>query len=516
MKRFFSIVTVILLSLTFATAVTAGKAKKEVKISKKVLTDKIRGAWAGQVIGCTYGGPTEFKYPTIINPEIDIPWNEHIIKWWYDNVPGLYDDVYMDLTFVEVFDKEGLDAPVQSFAKAFAEAGYPLWHANLQARYNIRDGLEPPLTGYWENNPHADDIDFQIEADYAGIMSPGMPNTAAHYTDEIGHIMNYGDGWYGGVYIAAMYSLAFVNDDVEYIVKEALNTIPEKSRYYKAMADVYRWYKKYPNNWEFTWTLVNKKYGFDVGCPDGVYNHFNIDAVLNSAYVVMGLLYGRKNFYRTIDIATRCGADSDCNPASAAGILGTILGFEAIPEYWKKPVYEVEDMNFKYTDISLNKTYKMSYNHALKVIALNGGTVNEDEVVVKLQKPAPVRFEQSFEGHWPVEVRNIRQYIGRLNDIGFEGNGIVVKYSFVRARNYKHPGYIAEVEAYVDGKISKTVKLPIDGNGVAKEIFYKYNLPVGPHSISFKWLNKENGVDIIINSAIIYSDKLKHTEHEDK
>ena len=39
-------------------------------------------------------------------------------------------------------------------------------------------------------------------------MHPGMPNSAARFTDDVGHIMNYGDGWYGGVYVAALYSLA--------------------------------------------------------------------------------------------------------------------------------------------------------------------------------------------------------------------------------------------------------------------------------------------------------------------
>ena len=30
-------------------------------ISKTQLMDKIKGGWAGQTIGCTYGGPTEWK-----------------------------------------------------------------------------------------------------------------------------------------------------------------------------------------------------------------------------------------------------------------------------------------------------------------------------------------------------------------------------------------------------------------------------------------------------------------------
>ena len=165
----------------------------EVTMTKAKLFDKIKGGWAGQTIGCTYGGPTEFRYPgTMIQDYIPINWPDGYIKWYYENEPGLYDDVYMDLTFVDVFDRLGLDAPVDSFAVAFANAGYVLWHANQAARYNILNGIMPPESGHWKNNPHADDIDYQIEADYAGLMSPGMPNAASEISDKIGHIMNYG------------------------------------------------------------------------------------------------------------------------------------------------------------------------------------------------------------------------------------------------------------------------------------------------------------------------------------
>jgi len=144
----------------------------------------------------------------------------------------------MDLTFVDVFEKHGLDAPDSLHALAFAHAEYPLWHANQAARYNILNGIMPPASGHWKNNPHADDIDFQIEADFAGLMSPGMVNSAAAICDRIGHIMNYGDGLYGGIYVAAMYSLAFVHNDIEFIVEEALKTIPAESEFYQCIADV--------------------------------------------------------------------------------------------------------------------------------------------------------------------------------------------------------------------------------------------------------------------------------------
>lgn len=66
-------------------------------------------------------------------------------------------------------------------------------------------------------------------------MSPGMPNTASAISDKIGHSMNYGDGWYGGVYIGAMYTMAVISDDINFVVENALKTIPPKSNFYKCI-----------------------------------------------------------------------------------------------------------------------------------------------------------------------------------------------------------------------------------------------------------------------------------------
>ncbi|MEJ0083294.1 MAG: ADP-ribosylglycohydrolase family protein [Puia sp.] len=158
-------------------------------------------------MGVTFGGPYEFRFQgTFIGDYQPLLWYDGYLKETMLNNPGLYDDLYMDLTFVDVFEKYGLDAPVDSFANAFAHAGYSLWHANQSARYNILQGIRPPLSGYWKNNPHADCIDYQIESDFAGLMSPCMPNSASAISDKIGHMMNYGDGWYGGVFVGAMYA----------------------------------------------------------------------------------------------------------------------------------------------------------------------------------------------------------------------------------------------------------------------------------------------------------------------
>jgi hypothetical protein len=334
----------------------------------------------------------------------------------------------MDLTFVEVFDKYGLDAPVDSFANAFANAGYMLWHANQSARYNILNGIKAPESGHWRNNPHSEDIDYQIEADYAGLMSPAMPNTASVISDKIGHIMNYGDGWYGGVFIGAMYSLAFVSEDINYIVREALKTIPRESTFYQCINDVLAWHKKFPDSWKENWFEIQKKWSSDIACPDGIFKPFNIDSKLNSAYVVLGLLYGKKDFTQTLEIATRAGQDADCNPSSAGGVLGTILGYEKIPSYWKMGLSEAESINFKYTDISLNKVYDIGFKHALDNISRNKGRVDGDNVTIAVQSPVPVKLEQGFPGIYPVDMIDFEANRRNTSDLTFEfeGTGFVL------------------------------------------------------------------------------------------
>nr|WP_244436568.1 ADP-ribosylglycohydrolase family protein [Bacteroides timonensis] len=484
---------------------------EEVTLSKSVLLDKIKGAWAGQTIGCTYGGPTEFKFRgTMIQDYNPIRWDDGCIKNYCLNDPGLYDDIYMDLTFVEVFDRLGLDAPVDSFAMEFANAGYVLWHANQAARYNILQGIMPPASGHWINNPHANDLDYQIEADYSGIMSPGMPNSASEISDKIGHIMNYGDGWYGGVYVGAMYSLAFVSNDIEFIVTEALKVIPEESLYYKCMKDVIDWYRQYPDDWKRTWFECERKYSEDIGCPDGVFVPYNIDATINSAYILIGLLYGRGDFFRTIDIATRCGQDSDCNPASAAGILGTMLGYSGIPEYWMKNLREAEDIDFAFTSSSLNKAYQMSYNHALQMVERNGGCVGDSTVTIICQKPVSVRLEKAFEGMYPIMRKNLNRMVEKFGKFEFEGTGFVMRGS-VKSKN---DDYVAHVSVYVDGELVEEAKLPVNFTKRRQELCWKYQLSKGKHELILKWNNPEKDAMLHCGEVIIYSDVPVQLNHQ--
>ncbi|MGV8096030.1 MAG: ADP-ribosylglycohydrolase family protein [Mangrovibacterium sp.] len=478
-----------------------------VVIHKTDLQDKIKGGWAGQVIGCTYGGPTEFRWNgTMIDDRVPIPWDENQILWWYENAPGLYDDVYMDLTFVETFEKYGLDAPDSLHALAFAHAEYPLWHANQAARYNILNGIMPPASGNWKNNPHADDIDFQIEADFAGLMSPGMVNPAVEIANRIGHIMNDGDGVYGGIYVASMYALAFVYDDIELIVSEALKSVPAESEFHQCIADVIQWHKQYPGDWKNAWFETQKKWSFDKGCPDGVFSAFNIDAKINAAYIVIGLLYGQGDFGATIDISTRCGQDSDCNPANAAGILGTMIGYSRIPDFWKQGIGKVEEMNFKYTDMSLNKVYEIGCRHAVEMIKRNGGKEEGENLVIPYQVPKAVSYETSFPGLFPTERKRLNRLLNNKNpEISFEMQGCGFVITGGARKEQQLTDVKLEVDVYADGQFLETVKLPTQSLVRRHDVAWKYDLPEGKHIITLKARSIPEGYSVYAGDAVLYS-----------
>jgi hypothetical protein len=488
-----------------------------ITLSKAALLDKIKGGWAGQVIGCTFGGPTEFVFnSTFIPGHQPIPWSGETIRWCFENQPGLYDDVYMDLTFVEVLEESGLDAPAAAFAQKFAQAAYPLWHANQMARYNILNGIAPPQSGHWLNNPHADDIDFQIEADFAGLMSPGLVGAAAGLCDRVGHIMNFGDGYYGGLFVAAMYSLAFVESDVHNVVRKALAVVPEGTAFVRTIRAVIDGHQLYPADWQRTWFEVEREWGADKGCPEGVFRSFNIDARLNAAWVVLGLLYGDGDFGRTLQVSTRAGDDSDCNPATAGGVLGAILGLDRIPGRFKAGLEAIRGRDFPYTNISLDEASNLSFKHALEMIKKRGGSVDGEMVRIPVEEPKPAPLEIGFEGHFPVERRRLGLRLGEASReavIEFEGIGLAVNGEAAAPGVERIPrpgqldGTVVIIGAEVDGGPVETVKLPMDQRVRKPTLFWKYRLKPGKHLVRFNLLQPSPGAEVRLYDAVIYGDK---------
>jgi hypothetical protein len=493
-------------------------------ITPEILKDKIAGGWAGKMTGVTYGAPTEFRAQSKMYTD-SINWKPSDIKgsMWQD-------DIYVQLTFLMSMDKYGLDAPAKKYQEMFATAGYMLWHANMQARKNWYDSIFAPLSGSPKYNLHADDIDFQIESDYIGFMCPGMPQTASEIADKTGRIMNYGDGLYGGIFIAALYSEAFFESDIPKIIEKAMKSIPSGSDYYKIVSDVIKLHTQYPKDWQAAWQELENKWGDVDICGAG--SPFNIDAKLNGAYIVMGLLYGEGDPMKTMEISTRCGQDSDCNPSNAMAVLGVIKGFSGLPQDMQEGVKAVSDSIFIHTSYSFNTAVSSTNKYALDLIVKNGGTVTDRMIKVKMQAPVEPKLEVAFpdlvfdkrisifdenvwtfKGKWsPLKATSwdkqavnqsmFAENAGDELEITFNGTGISL------TGNWFKDGGKADV--YVDGVLNRSIDTYYDfaNQQHVESIWHILNLQPGDHKVRLVIKGEKRpesaGTRVYITSASIF------------
>lgn len=378
--------------------------------------DKMKAGWIGQMCGVGWGGPTEFKWKGSVIPTDQIPqWKPGMVNQFNQ------DDIYVEMTFVRSMELNGLDVSLRQAGIDFANSGYPLWHANRAGRDNLRKGIAPPDSGHPQFNKHADDIDYQIEADFSGLIAPGLPNVAIALGEKFGRLMNYGDGMYGGQFVGGMYAEAFFEDDPVKIVEAGLKCIPAKSQYAETIRDVLRWYKENPENWEETWELIEKKYDRNpayrrFSCS-GAESDFNIDAKINGAYIVMGLLYGKRDPDKTIVISTRCGQDSDCNPSNSGGVLFTTMGFSNVPDRFTSAVNN--DGVFSHTAYNFPRLIEVCEKLARQAVVTAGGRIEKDasgeEVfIIPVQTPKPSKLEQCWEPGPPANSRFTEEEMKRI------------------------------------------------------------------------------------------------------
>lgn len=510
----------VLLALTL-TACGTPEGFQEIALDE--LRDRIEGGWAGQMIGVSYGAPTEFRYQGRIIAEDELPaWSDERLRNAIHQ-----DDLYVEMTFAKVLDEKGLDATTEDFGAMFRESRYALWHANLGARRALRRGVPAEQSGTPRYNAHANDIDFQIEADFIGLMCPGQPVSANELCWRVGRVMNYGDGIYGGMFVSGMYAAAFFESDVRKVVEAGWAALPPESPYARLIRDVLDWSAERPSEWQRVWRMIEDKWNRRDPCPAGALTPFNIDAKLNGAYIALGLLYGGGDFEKTLQVATRAGQDSDCNPSNAAGVLGVMTGYRRIPERWKSGIEAVADQKFDYTDYSFREIVESTFRRALAMTERNGGRQDGDHLLVKIQQPEPARLEVwddygepverigvndprwTWKGSWtpprrssrPPEVRESAK-AGDSGEVTFEGTGAIL------VGPYLPDG--GKVEVYLNGALEATVDVASDEEHEKgdESVWHRFGLTPGRHELRVVVLGEpgpgSSGSRVVIKDLVVF------------
>ena len=359
----------------------SGAAAETFSISRSDYLDKVHGWWMGKLIGVTLGGPFEFS----------MPWPPREITGYVFDAPaadyvGDNDDLYVGMAYLLALDRHGAAVTQEQLAAEFLGRLEPcrLWMANQRAYMNLAAGLPPPKTGHPVFNEYSWAIDAQIENDVWGLVCPGMIDAACRYADRAAHITNHADGVYGGIFTAALASGAFVERDIAALVETALVKLPPSCDYAKAVRDVIAWHRKEPGDWKKTRERIRRRWQEERG-------HRDESAVVNGAAVVMALLYGGGDFDETVRIGTMAGWDTDCNAATAGGVLGIILGARGIPAQWDIFHDRYKNVSLRGLPMWMTISGLAARTAAIgeKTIAAHGGRLDGDRLVIPRRKPVP-------------------------------------------------------------------------------------------------------------------------------
>jgi hypothetical protein len=294
--------------------------------------------------------------------------------------------------------------------------------------------------------------------------------------------------------------------------------------------DVIKLHQHSPSDWRSSWKEIENKWGDVDICGAG--DPFNIDAKLNGAYIVIGLLYGDGDPLKTLEITTRCGQDSDCNPSNALAVLGVIKGFSKLPDNMRSGVEAIKDSIFINTSYSFSRAVTNTYNYAVKLVLENGGTIDGKNIMIKAQEPVPPKLEVSFpgvvfsknisasdkkswttKGRWgskfntDEKVAEFRAIMGSKAgdevELSFNGTGVSITGDWVKDGG--------KASVYLDGKLNRTIDTYYNFSNqehTGVSIWHSFGLLPGDHTVriivSGEKRPESAGTNVYISGALIF------------
>jgi len=383
-RRLASWILIAACSLSCLGAAPAEKLPRDIPVA--ALQDKVRGGLLGEMLGDLNGLVHEMKY-------IAEPGN---VQTYVPGLPqGAWTDDDTDIEWIYVLEmersKELLLAPQRITELWKRHINRYIWCSHQYLRQLLDIGIEPPLTGKLAINPWADfNLSGQFVSETWGMISPGMPQTAArlglHYT----HVSIEGEPSQSTQMFASMIATAYLTADINRILDAGEAALDPRSEFHQILRDVRKWHSENPADWRATRRLIRDKYtrygGQDQRDRNGV--------ILNGAATIAAVLYGNGDFVETVRHAFNFGWDCDNNAATSGTILGVIKGYR----WLNSQGWDIRDRfrNTSRDNMPMDETITSFCNRMLaitdQVIATHGGkkmTVGGQEVYrLALEKPA--------------------------------------------------------------------------------------------------------------------------------
>ena len=255
---------------------------------------------------------------------------------------------------------------------------------------NLKKGIPAPQSGSIEQNGIilAEQIGGQIFIDTWGLINLGDPEKAAKMATAAASVSHDGNGVYGAAFLAACIAAAYTAKSVDEIIDVGLSYIPADSTYAAVVNAVRNFHRENPNDWKACMQFLIDNWGYDK--YTGVCH-----IIPNAGVCVLGMLYGAGDFCRTIEIATMCGWDTDCNAGNIGTVLGVYCGLEGIPAHYRNPMNDfivLSGISGAMNNLDVPTYCKFLYQLAL----LTHGQQEDPEV--KLPKGGELLFDFALPG----------------------------------------------------------------------------------------------------------------------
>lgn len=252
---------------------------------------------------------------------------------WINNTDGMPedDDINYTILALKLMEEKGFAFTSYDVGLCWLES-LPVLHvctAERVAYLNMVNGICPPESARFRN-AYREYIGAQIHADFFGYICPGNPQKAAELAFRDGAVSHVKNGIYGEMFVASMIAAAAVENDIKRIIFAGLSRIPANCRLARGIGEVIGWHDKKVGA-QSALDQIHERYDENFG-----YDWCHV--IPNAMIVCIGLLYGDKDFSKTMDLCLRAGFDTDCNCATAGPVLGMILGAEKLPAEWVAPL----------------------------------------------------------------------------------------------------------------------------------------------------------------------------------
>jgi ADP-ribosylglycohydrolase len=309
--------------------------------SATAIQERIYSGYLGKAIGVRLGAPVE---PTI--------WTYQRIRDTYGDITGYLrdftnfaadDDTNGPVYFIRAMRDYSLEPTAEQVGKTwlnYAADGHGMYwwggygiSTEHTGYANLRAGIPAPRSGSIGQNGAsvAEQIGGQIFIDSWGWVNPNNPERAAKMAATAASVAHDGEGLNGARFVAATIAAAFGEKTVAELFETGLSVMAPDSEYARVVKAVLAFHQTSPDHWRDCREMLASEFGYD--------RYPGICHIIpNAGVLALAMIYGQGDLPKTVEIATMCGWDTDCNAGNAGAIIGTLQGGQRAWDKYRTPI----------------------------------------------------------------------------------------------------------------------------------------------------------------------------------